>query len=328
DYLTPQNTPVATPDAVSDDMMRVLERQYERVNARRARRNQSPIKMENRPTTLDEYWKAWRKTIRQPDLGFAPGKTVDDVIRDPRYQMLYANKIGDLSEGIVSKWADDPIAIHEIAQLVESSFIQGRDLIDDLLANGGVGAPASHTRFRWIFDNMPATPHQIAQLKKFAKKQKKTIPDSVLENLKWDEARDWINMFRRQKNGRPRDIRSVGMDYVTDLDVVAKFDKEQLFRMELRALIADLLTPSGGGRYTFTRPVKRPNGTTANGWARLSEWELIQALEKAPEKILRLPTYGPLVSEIAETARRMRGLRSGARQIDLAMYPQLLGDVR
>src|SRR5690606_39727796 len=84
--------------------------------------------------------------------------------------------------------------------------------------------------------------------------------------------------------GRPRDIRSVGMDYVTDLDVVAKFDKEQLFRMELRALIADLLTPSGGGRYTFTRPVKRPNGTTANGWARLSEWELIQALEKAPEE--------------------------------------------
>src|SRR5690606_70517 len=203
-----------------------------------------------------------------------------------------------------------------------------RDLIDDLLATGGVGAPASHTRFRWIFDNMPATPHQIAQIKKFAKKQKKTIPDSVLENLKWDEARAWINQYRKLKRGEARDAKTVGMDWVNDLSLVMKFDKEQLFRMELRALIADLLTPSGGGRYTFTRPVKRPNGTTANGWARLSEWELIQALEKAPEKILRLPTYGPLVSEIAETARRMRGLRSGARQIDLAMYPTLLGDVR
>src|SRR5690606_8094097 len=200
DYLTPQNTPVAAPDAVSDDMIRVLERQYERAGKT----------LEARPTNLDEYWQAWRDLISKPGKNFAPAHTPDDVIRDPRYQVLYANKIGDLSEGVVSKWADDPIAIHELGDLIQASFIQGRDLLADLLAIDGVGAPASHTRFRWIFDNMPATEWQKAQIKKFAKKQKKMIPDSVLENLKWDEARDWINMFRRQKNGRPRDIRSVG----------------------------------------------------------------------------------------------------------------------
>src|SRR5690606_12478901 len=44
DYLTPQNTPVATPDAVSDDMMRVLERQYERAGKT----------LETRPTNRSE----------------------------------------------------------------------------------------------------------------------------------------------------------------------------------------------------------------------------------------------------------------------------------
>lgn len=317
DYLLPTPEGAVPPAEVTDSMMDVLDRAIRRKNAK-SEGGQTFV-LETRPVTHGDYWNAWRDLLGEKNKTFAPTLTARDIQAHPSYRVLYANKVGDISQGIVSRWADDPVDMHQITTLIEQSYIQKKDLVADLLARNGVGAPASRTRYQWIRNSLPATRSQKAQLRKLAKKQKRSIPDSVMDSMTTWDALDWRNELDPKRKHRD-DLAAVGMDYTTDLHEVARYDKDRLFKVEHRAIIGDLLLPSGEGRYTFSRPAKRPDGTTANGWARLSEWELLDALSKAgPELTQALPNYGPAISQIQETVKRIRESQTSKAQTTLRL---------
>lgn len=319
DFLTPTNErPPA--DAVTDDMLTVLNRQAREAN----------VALESAPTTLDEYDRAWKRVIAQKgDKEFPAGRTLADVTTDPRYQLLHQNAKGLLSGGIAPPHSAAPVDTYQLSKLIQHSYIHNRNLLDDLFSAVGEGPPLSSTRFGWIVSNLKPTSWQKAQIRKIAKKGKRAFPESAFENMTVDNANEIIWANRRKKYKDDLDsIKKVTTVYEEDPLKVIQMSRDDLVKNEMRASLTDLLTAQGGDRYALSRPVKRADGTTAAGWARLTEWELLNAITKASDDVLHLPTYGGPLAELTENVRRMAAIRVGGGQKALQHYPQLLADSR
>lgn len=317
-YLAPAYDAPPQAGAVTEGMLNVLQRTAQRKN----------VTLETLPTTVDEYNETLYKVLGQRGKPTMPeGMTLDQAQRDPRYRALHANSMGQLSYGILPSWTDHVVTATQLSRVQEYSIIQGRNMLDVLAAPTSrtlPGSPFSQRRFKHIQETMPATEWQKAWLRGLARKSKKTVSDDFLNSLTWNEAGRQIRVLRGKT--RKGDIRAVAMDYSDNAVAMFEYNRETFGKAEYRAVLGDLLTPAGEGRYSFTRPVKRPDGVTANGYARMSDAEIFEAFRNAPENIKRLNTYGPAITEIAETIKLM-AQRQGDDTLN-GVNPLLMADAR
>lgn len=261
------------------------------------------------PATWDEYWERFRKaTNLQANEAFPPGMTVDQVAQSPMFRAyLTPDDPRVVGAGITLRSSARPATVDNLAKLQRLSMDRGRNLFDDLARPGvGEGQSFSNERAAWLLHNQPATTAQKNRLRTLAEKRKTKMTFDRLERLTSVDADDLISTMKGQQPKRTLDdIGRAYLDGRNNFTVWHEAGREELIKLETRALIGDLLTPIGEGRYAWTEAFAKAPSVAGQSWLRLGDSQIIDAFRTAPDYIKNLPSYGPLVREMGGLSRAL-----------------------